>query len=574
MRNYYGSTVRYSTVAPEDDTVVECISLNEIRLLDRPFKKPVQADAKRARASGAAGPAGPLAEQSVETHKAMALRRPCLLCETYQDQTAFSAFQWGEGRMAKCKLCVAGIGQGERDERRNDAADPASLLAARQRHVRYSASASLHDATEVGALGYSAAGSSQGAACSAKWYRDMPRSSEDEGMPIALGDRGLYRLDMKTAQRALRVVEQWNAQRLLDVNIELQTPQVMRVVTDDAKMRRAASAASKNAALGGGRAHRGPGLRRLENDDVFNPARQVLVKPAADVRGAKFGAYAAGGRSPPWSEALQALSHYSYASSGGEILLCGLSGTPGIVSEYVVHSRGQTYGPTDLGADGIRNFFARHVCNGLCKGMARPKDAELIFPPARGGVGAAASPLVQPRGLPPRVTPPPHSGLLSAGLLSAHAGDFFIDSAAMAQEAEERRAASIARDESEARALAARSKAAKARELAAAERAAAQAQADLNRMERFNGINGITGMIGRQATTRQRPTTQELLQGRREWPRGSGRWVYEDPQGWRALEKIEDMMKAPNNGSFYIEPEPEEEGAEEEGAEEEGGGTT
>ena len=71
------------------------------------------------------------------------------------------------------------------------------------------------------------------------------------------------------------------------------------------------------------------------------------------------------------------------------------------------------------------------------------------------------------------------------------------------------------------------------------------------------GINGINGVIGRQATTQSRQTVQELL--------------FREPQGWRKLDKLADMMAAPNTGEYYTEPAPEP-GSPDGGEEEEDGG--
>jgi hypothetical protein len=65
-----------------------------------------------------------------------------------------------------------------------------------------------------------------------------------------------------------------------------------------------------------------------------------------------------------------ALSHYSYHRSDGKLLLTDLQG--GIVkgavvlSDPVILSREQKYGPTDLGQAGIENFFHHHKCSEFC----------------------------------------------------------------------------------------------------------------------------------------------------------------------------------------------------------------
>ncbi|KAI1421947.1 kinase-like domain-containing protein [Xylaria sp. FL1777] len=67
-----------------------------------------------------------------------------------------------------------------------------------------------------------------------------------------------------------------------------------------------------------------------------------------------------------WGQAMQALSHFSCHNPGGQLLLCDLQGgyySDGyILSDPVIMSQTQKYGPTDLGPDGIRSFFQRHRC--------------------------------------------------------------------------------------------------------------------------------------------------------------------------------------------------------------------
>ncbi|KAI0441289.1 kinase-like domain-containing protein [Xylaria telfairii] len=98
-----------------------------------------------------------------------------------------------------------------------------------------------------------------------------------------------------------------------------------------------------------------------------------------------------------WSEAMQALSHFSYHNSGGQLLLCDLQGGSYrdgyILSDPVIMSQLQTYGPTDLGPNGIRSFFHRHRCGRYCKAewrkpQVRTRGTPLI--PMRQGTTMAA----------------------------------------------------------------------------------------------------------------------------------------------------------------------------------------
>ncbi|XP_032785392.1 alpha-protein kinase vwkA isoform X1 [Daphnia magna] len=75
--------------------------------------------------------------------------------------------------------------------------------------------------------------------------------------------------------------------------------------------------------------------------------------------------------SSPWINAMQALSHFSYHTSNRRALLCDLQGgvykDGFVLTDPVIISTNQEYGPTDLGVEGISTFFASHRCNQYCK---------------------------------------------------------------------------------------------------------------------------------------------------------------------------------------------------------------
>mmetsp|Transcript_51675 Transcript_51675/g.123018 ORF Transcript_51675/g.123018 Transcript_51675/m.123018 type:complete len:313 (+) Transcript_51675:65-1003(+) len=88
-------------------------------------------------------------------------------------------------------------------------------------------------------------------------------------------------------------------------------------------------------------------------------------------------------------EIMQALSHFSYHLSDGEMLLCDLQGgmeqNSYILTDPVILSRKAAFGPTDLGSKGIRNFMARHVCTRFCRPFwKKPVNAKAYFPASRG----------------------------------------------------------------------------------------------------------------------------------------------------------------------------------------------
>lgn len=89
--------------------------------------------------------------------------------------------------------------------------------------------------------------------------------------------------------------------------------------------------------------------------------------------------------SMPWPKVMQALSHFTYHKSAGQFVLCDLQGgilRNGVVlTDPVILSRQQNkYGVTDLGIEGISNFFHHHVCNEFCQShWQKPKDRRSYF---------------------------------------------------------------------------------------------------------------------------------------------------------------------------------------------------
>lgn len=95
--------------------------------------------------------------------------------------------------------------------------------------------------------------------------------------------------------------------------------------------------------------------------------------------------------SSPWIEVMQALSHFSYHSTDRKLLLCDLQGgiykDGFIITDPVIMSNIQEYGPTDLGSDGISTFFAYHRCNKFCRKdwlAPAPQDKKKYFKVQKG----------------------------------------------------------------------------------------------------------------------------------------------------------------------------------------------
>ncbi|KAK4443134.1 kinase-like domain-containing protein [Podospora aff. communis PSN243] len=76
------------------------------------------------------------------------------------------------------------------------------------------------------------------------------------------------------------------------------------------------------------------------------------------------------GTSTDGMHVMQGLSHFSYHDSGGELVLCDLQGEAYsshiVLTDPVILSRSRDYGDTDLGVDGIDNFFSHHRCGSYC----------------------------------------------------------------------------------------------------------------------------------------------------------------------------------------------------------------
>ncbi len=87
---------------------------------------------------------------------------------------------------------------------------------------------------------------------------------------------------------------------------------------------------------------------------------------------------------------MQALSHFSYDITNGELLLCDLQGGLNVdndivLSDPVIMSRSEAHGPTDLGNNGIETFFSHHECNLYCsKIWIKPKPAKNPYPVCKG----------------------------------------------------------------------------------------------------------------------------------------------------------------------------------------------
>ena len=113
--------------------------------------------------------------------------RSCVVCCRTHPKSAFSAFQWNEGRIAKCKFCT----QGQSQLRDEQARGRASYRAALFEHGASVPKQIMDAPDEQSALRWSVSGHfPDGNPCTVRWYRDAVLSYEDAGnLPVQLGDR-------------------------------------------------------------------------------------------------------------------------------------------------------------------------------------------------------------------------------------------------------------------------------------------------------------------------------------------------------------------------------------------------
>ncbi|KAI1329181.1 kinase-like domain-containing protein [Xylariaceae sp. FL0255] len=179
--------------------------------------------------------------------------------------------------------------------------------------------------------------------------------------------------EMKIIQRTQKIIDDWHDANTINKRILLNSPEIWTYEYDGAKSLLEPM---------------------IENFEKFNSNSGW-----------------ADGQGGVWSDAMQALSHFSYHNTGGQLLLCDLQGgsyqNGYILSDPVIMSQMQSYGPTDLGPDGIRSFFVRHTCNKFCKSWwQKPKYQGKANIPMRKGTTMAAS------HLPTRGSRMPLSGII------------------------------------------------------------------------------------------------------------------------------------------------------------------
>lgn len=181
----------------------------------------------------------------------------------------------------------------------------------------------------VAALGKYTQGPRKGRACVGKWF-----------ITGHVHESVYFDHDMRAVEKAAQIVTIFNSKNYVRGGIRVNIPQVWEFARQGRQM----------------------------------PARRILVEPY--LRGFEkwnSNARPAGNTRSEWWPIMQALSHFSYHATGGRYVLCDLQGgfADGVLTltDPVILSLngGKRFGSTDLGPDGMVNFFLRHQCNRYCQ---------------------------------------------------------------------------------------------------------------------------------------------------------------------------------------------------------------
>lgn len=169
-----------------------------------------------------------------------------------------------------------------------------------------------------------------GETCVIKWFKTG-----------GVMEERFYAADLKVVDKAVELVRGWNAARIVRSPVRVNRPQVWTFSTG-------------TGAYAGQKILAEPfihGYRRFNSNSGWTAAST-----------ARDG----------WAAAMQALSHWTYHSTGGQLTLADLQGgvsvRGAVLADPVILSRtAGAYGVTDLGPDGISSSFARHTCGRFCR---------------------------------------------------------------------------------------------------------------------------------------------------------------------------------------------------------------
>ena len=258
--------------------------------------------------------------------------RVCAACDVNLDRTDFSKSQWSRGAgVSRCMGCVSG-GEGAADSsaRRNHS-----------RHATFDAEPFAEGSFKRCFRGEFNEGARSGQPCVVKFFRDR-----------SVFESSYFAAEMSVVDKTLELLSQWNGARFIAQKVRLNKPEVWTVDSGS----------------------------RVGERNLVEPFIESFAKFNSNT-----GWTTRDGSS--WCELMQALSHYTYHVSSGMALLCDLQG--GIYSDgavltdpVIMSGVAGAFGPTDLGREGIINFFAHHACGAYCRAeWTRPRERAAYFHP-------------------------------------------------------------------------------------------------------------------------------------------------------------------------------------------------
>ncbi|QPG95465.1 hypothetical protein C2857_000767 [Epichloe festucae Fl1] len=270
--------------------------------------------------------------------------RTCADCGRSLPKTSYTANQYSQGAgVSRCASCVHGHHSDAPSLRQSDAG-----------RFNNSSRASLPNsalerpfaqgAFRWVARGTYTSGPRDGQACVVKWFKTGAVFSDD-----------YFTLDIKAVDKALEFVNKFNELGLINKLVKINVPAVWTF-------------------------YDGPGDWS---------GQKVLCEPFIQ-NYQKFNSNSGwNDESERWGEVMQALSHFSYHLSGGNLVLCDIQGgiyaREIVLSDPVILSRTRQYGVTDLGPEGISSFFFQHNCNNFCRPhWTRPANPRPHFRPVPG----------------------------------------------------------------------------------------------------------------------------------------------------------------------------------------------
>ncbi|KAH6605829.1 hypothetical protein Trco_004982 [Trichoderma cornu-damae] len=273
------------------------------------------------------------------------MNRKCAACDRNLPSSSYTTNQYSKGAgVSRCTSCVHG--------HHSDA--PSSWRSDGGRFNNSNTGSISNEALErpfaQGAFrwvakGVYTSGPRRGQACVVKWFKSGAVFSED-----------YFKFDIKAVDKALEIVNAFNQLGVINKVVKINVPEVWC----------------------------------FEEECPGEWAGQMHLCEPFIQHYQKFNSNTGwNDESKTWGEVMQALSHFSYHLSGGNFVLCDLQGGiyqhEIVLSDPVILSRTRQYGVTDLGAEGISSFFARHDCNSFCRPhWTRPVNPMQHFRPVQG----------------------------------------------------------------------------------------------------------------------------------------------------------------------------------------------